>query len=287
MLADRGAVSLRARRWRRRHPPEPSASRCRWRSRLAPPRRHRRVLRRRDHQQGSQRHRPDLERVGGADVRLQCRRDGRRVDPPADPAGSPGRGRRHAGPHSPRRSPRPLRDHPPPQGWIAGADLADRVADPRRRRADRRRLEDRPRHLAAAAHRARARATAAGDGGRRRDAERGRRHRRRHARSGDRRPGGDRCRDRIDDRRVRRLLLQRRQRQRRGLHPLHHLRRPARGVREVPDAAQHAGVRADLQGRPASSAATTSPPIRGTATTRRTTACRRGTCRCAAISRCR
>ena len=35
---------------------------------------------------------------------------------------------------------------------------------------------------------------------------------------------------------------------RRVVHPLHHFRRTARGLRQVPDAAQHRGVRADLQG---------------------------------------
>ena len=45
------------------------------------------------------------------------------------------------------------------------------------------------------------------------------------------------------------VLLQRDRRQGRVLHALHALRRAARGVREVPDAAQHRGVRADLQRR--------------------------------------
>ena len=99
------------------------------------------------------------------------------------------------------------------------------------------------------------------------------------------RSGGHRCRDGADHGRIRRVLLQRRQRRRRVVHALHHLRRAARGVLEVPDAAKHRSVRADVQGRPAWSAAPISRRTHVTATTRRTTACRLDTCPCAAISR--
>ena len=61
-----------------------------------------------------------------------------------------------------------------------------------------------------------------------------------------------------------------------SLHAVHALRRAARGVREISDAAQHRRVRADLRRRRASCAPTTSPRIRATATTRRITACRKG-----------
>ena len=73
----------------------------------------------------------------------------------------------------------------------------------------------------------------------------------------------------------------------RALHALHALGRAARGFREFPDAARHRGLRADL-------------PRRGRRALRRhhhgsalrperaaITACRRATCRCAAISPCR
>ena len=48
------------------------------------------------------------------------------------------------------RSSRSLRDDPPAQGRQPAVDFADRVADSRRGRRDRRRLEDRPRHHRAA-----------------------------------------------------------------------------------------------------------------------------------------
>ena len=70
-------------------------------------------------------------------------------------------------------------------------------------------------------------------------------------RSRSRAPGADdhRRRRRGDRRRVRRVLLQRRRRGRRALHALYAVRRAARGLREVPDAAQHRDLRADLHRR--------------------------------------
>ena len=61
------------------------------------------------------------------------------------------------------------------------------------------------------------------------------------------RAGGDRRRHGADDRRIRRVLLQRGERERRVVHALHDLRRAAGGVLAIPDAAKHRGVRADLQ----------------------------------------
>ena len=61
------------------------------------------------------------------------------------------------------------------------------------------------------------------------------------------RAGGDRRRHGVDDGRIRRVLLQPGERKRRVVHALHDLRRAAGGVLAIPDAAQHRGVRADLQ----------------------------------------
>ena len=66
---------------------------------------------------------------------------------------------RHPGAHPARREGRALRDGSPPQGRQPGRHFADGVADPRRERADRRRLQDRARHHRAQARRASARAS--------------------------------------------------------------------------------------------------------------------------------
>ena len=74
---------------------------------------------------------------------------------------------------------------------------------------------------------------------------------------GDRRPPGPagdrparhRRRPRAHPRRVRRVLLQRDLRRRRGVHALHALRRRAQRVRALPDAAQHRDLRAHVRRR--------------------------------------
>ena len=106
---------------------------------------------------------------------------------------------------------------------------------------------------------------------------------RRRARSRTRRSGGYRCRDRAVGRRLRLLFLQRHRREGRGLYALYAVGRAARGVRQISDAAQHRGFRADFPRRGRSSAPTTSPRIRAMARTRPISACRRGIFRCAAI----
>ena len=63
------------------------------------------------------------------------------------------------------------------------------------------------------------------------------------------RPARHRRRARADARVVRRLLLQRDLRRRRGVHALHALGRRAQRVRALPDAAQHRHLRADVQRR--------------------------------------
>ena len=80
------------------------------------------------------------------------------------------------------------------------------------------------------------------------------------------RAGGDRRGHGADRRAVRRVLLQPRERRRRGVHAVHDLRRAARGVLALPDAAQHAGLRARPSTARARCAATTSRRIRATGT---------------------
>ena len=70
---------------------------------------------------------------------------------------------------------------------------------------------------------------------------------RRGTRSGQDRATGHRRRHRTHRRAIRLVLLQRDRRQGRELHALHPVRRAARGVLEIPDAAQHRRVRADLR----------------------------------------
>ena len=89
-------------------------------------------------------------------------------------------------------------------------------------------------------------------------------------------PDCRRCRRRADRRRIRRLLLQRADEQRRELHALHALRRRPRGLRQVPDAAQHRGLRADLQRRRHRPLRRHHARTRATARTRRITACPKG-----------
>ena len=62
----------------------------------------------------------------------------------------------------------------------------------------------------------------------------------------------------------------------RELHALHPVRRAARGLLEIPHAAQHPGVRADLRRARAWSAPTTSSRTRATARTSPTSACLKG-----------
>jgi PAS domain S-box-containing protein len=62
------------------------------------------------------------------------------------------------------------------------------------------------------------------------------------------RPGCHRRGDGTDDGGIRGVLLQRGQRERRVVHAVHDLGRAARSLLPIPDAAQHRGVRADLQG---------------------------------------
>ena len=83
------------------------------------------------------------------------------------------------------------------------------------------------------------------------------------------------------------VLLQRDRRQGRVLHALHPVRRAARGLREVPDAAQHRGVRAHLQrrGHRALGRHHQGSALRQERALSRHAA--RVICRCAAISRCR
>ena len=112
-----------------------------------------------------------------------------------------------------------------------------------------------------------------------RAAERGRHHGRGGARPRARGAGRHRRGDAAVGRGVRLVLLQRDRRQGRVLHALHAVRRAARGVREIPDAAQHRGVRADLQGRGHRALGRHHARIRASARTRRTTACPRAICR--------
>ena len=86
---------------------------------------------------------------------------------------------------------------------------------------------------------------------------------------------------------VRRVLLQRREAERRAVHALHALRRAALGVRASFRCRATRPSSRPPSAAKASSAPTTSRRTRATARTRRTTACRRATCRCAATSRCR
>ena len=154
-----------------------------------------------------------------------------------------------------------------------------------RRRRGRRRLEDRARHHRAGApagswpreHAANTAKLGRGRGARRVDA-RPRRHR----------PEGDRHRDGADPRGVRRVLLQRpRRRVGRRLHAVHAVGRAEGSVREVSAAARDRDLRADVPRRGDGAAGRRDRRIRATARTRRTTACRPGTCRCAATWRCR
>ena len=163
--------------------------------------------------------------------------------------------------------------------------LADGLADPRRCGRDRRRLEDRPRH-----HRAGAPA-AAGARARRRSP----RSCPRSARSSPRRSTATPSSRRSPTRRGELTTAEfgaffynvRDARLRRRLHALHAVGRAEGGLREFPPSARHRGLRADVPRRGDRSGSTTSPSIRASARTRRSAACRRGTCRCAAIWPCR
>ena len=108
------------------------------------------------------------------------------------------------------------------------------------------------------------------------------------ARSRHHRPEGHRHGERADDGGVRRVLLQRaRRRLRRRLHALHAVGRAQGSVRA---SSRIRGRRRSSRRRSTArgpSASTTSPRIRASARTRRTTACRRDTCRCAATWPCR
>ena len=88
----------------------------------------------------------ELERSGGADLRLQRRGGDRPAHQLPAPAGS-GRRDRHD-PRAPERRGRAwsTRDGPPAQGRARRRRVADRLPGARRRRCDRRRVDGRARH---------------------------------------------------------------------------------------------------------------------------------------------
>ena len=107
------------------------------------------------------------------------------------------------------------------------------------------------------------------------------------ARAPGHRPARHRGEHRAHGRAVRRVLLQRARRPRRVVHALHDLRRAARGVRALPDAAQHRGLRPDVpgRGRRAQRRHHRGPALRPQRAAPRHAG--RATCRCAPTSRCR
>ena len=157
------------------------------------------------------------------------------------------RGRHGAGPAPRRPQHRSLRDGPAAQGRQPAVDLADGLADPRRRGRDRRRLEDRPRHHRAGAPARSWRASTP------RSPRSCPRWASVVASSLDRDAIVQKVTDaatRADDGGVRRVLLQRaRRRVRRRLHALHAVGRAQGGVLEVPASARHRGVRAHVPRR--------------------------------------
>ena len=212
------------------------------------PGRHRRLGRRRDHLEESRRNHSVVQCRRGAVVRLFVRRAGRQAGPYADSGRRQSeeddilarlrRGERieHFETVRVAKDGRPHRD------------LADDLAGARRRPA---RSSARRRSRATSRRSSRRRPSGCDWSGKRRghrDAEQRRRDRRVRPRSRQGRAGGHRRGDGADDGRIRRVLLQRGRTRRRVVHALHDLGRAARGVLEVPDAAQHRRLRADVQG---------------------------------------
>ena len=106
------------------------------------------LVRRRHRQQGPERHRHELERRCGDIVRLDRRGDDRPPHLDHRPPGARGRDERDSQTDRTRRARSSITRPAPPQGRRDRRDFAYRLADLRRRRSHRRRLQDRPRHRA-------------------------------------------------------------------------------------------------------------------------------------------